>query len=253
MTSLVYPLAYSTVAAATLTAARFFDADARIYTYQDDMELVCTIPAVSTARAAYREATRKANLRPNAGKDTLALGRGINPMEVPNLDIKVSSKPVVLKHAGPMPLPILPATRAAEGSLIAEGGEECAALIAARRRFLVRLRDLHGAGLDAQIARALAQARTGGDCTYVARTCGIPASDATVLDTMLEEAVVEFMGDGPCPDNVDHMKAAHPEASAATSRTVLPFRLGGDGFQSVRLTARRRFGSNMTHLYAQCS
>ena len=46
------PVINTTVAAAT-EAAKAYDADARAYTYQDDLDLVCTLKAVASARAAF--------------------------------------------------------------------------------------------------------------------------------------------------------------------------------------------------------
>ena len=98
-----------------------------------------------------------------------------------------------------MPLPVLPANRPAAGSILAEGGEEGAALLRARRRFFQRLRDLRAAGLAGQVALALARARAGGDYVYLARTCGIPDGDAEKLDAMLEGELHRLLGDGPAP------------------------------------------------------
>ena len=106
-TSLVFPLAYRRASLATASAARALDPNAREYTYKDDIELVCLPAADPAACAAFQAAARKAGLRPNASKDTLAAGRNVVLAELPAMGVRVAPKPVVLKRAGPMPLPVL--------------------------------------------------------------------------------------------------------------------------------------------------
>ena len=139
----------------------------------------------------------------------------------------MSREPLVLKHGSPTqtPLPALPAASAAPGSLLAEGSPEVAALLKGRQSFFKRLGMLRAAGLASHVALSLAQLRTGGDCTFVARCCGIPEQDALKLDEMLQAEVVSFLGAGPEP------------SPASVSRIFAPGRDGGLGFQSQKLTA----------------
>jgi len=67
------------------------------------------------------------------------------------------------------------------------------------------------------------QALVGSDCTYVARTCGIPKQDAKRLDGLVYDAVLPPFGDGPLP--------------TSPARTFLPEKDGGLGFQSVEVMA----------------
>ena len=199
------------------------DPVAHVYTYQDDMEVVCIPAAVAPVRLSFKQAASLAGLRSNASKDRLACGRGLCPADLPISGIRIEERPVVLKHAGPLPLPIRQDCNAAEGSILRPGSAETVALVTARRRLFTRLQEQRRAGLGDQIVLALAQARTSGDCTFVARTCGIPPADAKFLDGILAEFVLPFLGEGPQP--------------ATTSRVFLPTRSYGLGFSSVSVTA----------------
>ena len=77
MTGIVFPLAYCPAAAAVENAARTIDPSARVYTYQDDLELICLSEAVPSAKAAFARSTAAAGLRTNSDKDHMALGRGV--------------------------------------------------------------------------------------------------------------------------------------------------------------------------------
>ena len=118
-------------------------------------------------------------------------------------------------------------------SLLEVQSPEAAALIKKRRAFLGRLRALRIGGLPSQVALALAQARTAGDCIYVARTCGLPAADAEELDALLETEVLSLLGDGPRPISAREARARGGEH--ATSRTFLPARDHGLGFLSLAI------------------
>ena len=229
ITSMVFPLVYRRVTRATAAAARTLDPAAREYSYQDDLELVCLPPAVQAARLAFTSAAAAVGLRSEPSKDTLSLGRALNPAALPPCmaGVVVEPRALVLKHGSPTqtPLPALPAASAAPGSLLAEGSPEVAALAKERQTFFKRLRTLRAAGLSSQVALSLAQLRTGGDCTFVARCCGIPEQDALRLDEAFQSEVVSFLGAGLEPSNVP------------TSRVFLPGRDGGLGFQSQKLTA----------------
>ena len=89
---------------------------------------------------------------------------------------------MVLKHGGPTPVPVLPAADASNGSQLAENSPEVQKLIKARQAFYKRINLLKAAGLPTAEAMGLLQQRTGGDFVFLARTCGIPAADATKLD-----------------------------------------------------------------------
>ena len=65
--------------------------------------------------------------------------------------------------------------------MLAEGSPEVARLVASRARVYTRLRELRAAGLDRQLALALLRTRTSSDYTFLARTCGIPATAARAL------------------------------------------------------------------------
>ena len=62
------------------------------------------------------------------------------------------------------------------------------------------------------------------------RTCGIPDRDARALDQLVESELLDMLGLGPLP-------AKASQRREGTSRTFLPLRDGGLGFQSVRLVA----------------
>ena len=68
---------------------------------------------------------------------------------------KVEPRPIVLKHGGPTPVPVLPATDAANGSQLAENSPEVQALHASREAFYGRLQTLRAAGMPTQHAIGL--------------------------------------------------------------------------------------------------
>ena len=63
--------------------------------------------AVPDVRAAFQNAIKPTGLRSNASRDTIAYGRDIRPLDMPDFGIRVEQRPIVLKHAGPVGLPIL--------------------------------------------------------------------------------------------------------------------------------------------------
>ena len=124
----------------------------------------------------------------------------LDPTALADLGVRVDPRATVLKHGGLTPVPALPAGAPAHGSLLADGCVEVQALQGARRRFFDRLRALRAAGLAAHTTLALAQLRTGGDFTFLARTCGLPERAASQLDNDLEHEVTRLLGQGSLPD-----------------------------------------------------
>ena len=76
LTTLIFPLAYKRVRVHVHSAVADADPKARVYTYQDDMEAVCSIEAISQANAAYGSVCAQIGLRANLGKTRVAPGRG---------------------------------------------------------------------------------------------------------------------------------------------------------------------------------
>ena len=232
LVSIVYPIVNKRPVRLAAAAARAVDPLAREYTYQDDLELVCSPGAAAPAREAFRAGCESVNLSHNASKDALALGRGVDPATLPStLTAILEPRALVLRHGGPLPIPAAAAHGAGPDSLLEAQSPEVTALIKKRRAFLGRLRALRIGGLPSQVALALAQARTAGDCIYVARTCGLPATDAEALDSLLETEVLSLLGDGPRPTSARDARARGGEH--ATSRVFLPARDHGLGFMSL--------------------
>ena len=237
LVSLIFPLTYATVSKAVADAVQSTDGDARVYTFQDDMELVCTPAAVSLGRAAFQAGCAHAGLRANRSKDTLALGRRCDPQGLTGIDVKIDPRAIVLRHgADPRvtPVPAAPATTAANGSLLAAGAPEVAKLHADRGRFFARLRDLQAAGLPRQSAMALARLRTGSDFVFLARTCGVPPADAQRLDADLVREATLLKGPGP-------------GAAGADKLALLRLSDGGWGFQSAELTSPSASAASWHH------
>ena len=247
---LVFPILFAEVTAATQQAAAQSDSQAKIHSYQDDTELVCTPAAAQDAMPAFTSACDAVGLRPNLSKGNVALGRSLHIASVPNFGMQVSHRPVVLRHGGPLPLPVIPARESTPSSILAVRSPELCAIVAARAKFFQRLRELHGAGLPEQVCLGLLQARIGADCGYLARTCGIPDADARALDDALESEVLRYLGEGPRPPTAATLLAARPADSAVTSRTFLPGRERGLGFKvsgCSRLLLLRPLGTPLRH------
>ncbi len=190
LTSIVFPLTYKRVSAAVETAASTSDAHARVYTYQDDLDAVCTARAYDAASTAYAASCRSVGLRANLSKTTVSPGRGTD-VESPPANVKVEPRALVLRHGQCTPVPALPANHACDGSQLAEGSPEVQQVIRARDGFCYKLRRLRAAGLPALASTSLLRARTAGDFVFVARACGIPLTEAQALDNKLsgEECV----------------------------------------------------------------
>ncbi len=65
VTAVLFPLVYRRVTLALRMGATAIDPDAREYAYQDDAELICTMPALAAASAAFDEACKDVALRAN--------------------------------------------------------------------------------------------------------------------------------------------------------------------------------------------
>ena len=77
--NLLFPLAYRRASRKVEQVACNVDVDARTYSFQDDVELICKAGAISAARAAFREGCEGAGLRANLSKDRLSPGRLLGP------------------------------------------------------------------------------------------------------------------------------------------------------------------------------
>ena len=222
LTSLVFPLAYKQVSSEVQAAVAMLDTDARTYTYQDDMEAVCTTGAVAAARDAYETGCKRAGLRPNVGKMKATLGRGADHNALPN-GISIDPKATVLRHVQGGLISVMPSQQHAEGSQLCEGSEEVRAVIEKRATFYQRLRKLRAAGLKPHIAMALLRARTAGDVTFLACACGIPMREARGLDAQLLIEIDCVLGQG----------GAIAGGSVARRLAFSSGYDGGMGFQSI--------------------
>ena len=222
LTSLLFPLAYKEVAADVQQAALRSDPHSRTYTYQDDMEVICTLDAIEVTGEAYNTGCKKAGLRANMAKLKATLGRGADHSGLP-ARITVDPRAVVLRHGPGGPVSAMPSQQHAEGSQIAEGADEVRGVIEKRAAFYQRLTKLRGAGLQPLTAMALLRARTAGDYTFVARACGVPANDARRMDSELVVEINAVLGQG----------AVVATNNVAGRRTFAQAHDGGMGFQSV--------------------
>ena len=82
-TAILVPLVYRKVTLALRLGATTVDPDAREYAYQDDAELICTMPALAAASAAFDEACKSVALRANLSETTVTLGRGVDVSTIP--------------------------------------------------------------------------------------------------------------------------------------------------------------------------
>ena len=156
----------------------------RSYCYQDDLDVICAPAVAAQAEAAFIAACAQVGLRGNPTKAKLSPGRGVDVAALP-AHPEVEPRALVLRHGALPTVPAAPAAAPANGSMLAEGSPEVARLEASRVRLYTRLRELRAAGLDRQLALALLRARTSSDYTFLARTCGIPATAAVSLDAAL--------------------------------------------------------------------
>jgi len=225
ITALTFPLTYQKVSAAVNEAATTLDAEAREYTYQDDLEQVCTPSAVAAASAAFESACAQVGLRSNRAKMCCSLGRNVDPQSLP-AGLKIDNRALVLKHGCSQPLPSMPSETAAPGSQLAAGSPEVQHIYDTRNKFFQRLQRLRAAGLPVLECQSLARQRTGGDYVFVARACGIPEADAVCLDERLKEQLMTLLG----------LSSSELDATAS-KRFFLAGRDGGGGFQNIQLTA----------------
>ncbi len=183
------------------------------------------MPALEAASAAFDEACRRVSLRANLKKTTVTLGRGVDPSTIPP-NLPLEKRAIVLKHGGgtATAVPALPDANASEGSLLAIDSPELIALEATRARLFERLTELQAGGLSLQQGYALLRTRVGGDATFLARACGIPAASATSLDKALEDFVGTFLENSNLP-------------AVARPRIYLRVSDGGLGMHSIAATA----------------
>ncbi len=83
VTAVLFPLVYRRVTTALQAGAATLDPEAREYAYQDDADLICTLPALAGASAAFGTACAKVKLRANLKHMTVTLGRDVNRATVP--------------------------------------------------------------------------------------------------------------------------------------------------------------------------
>ena len=68
VTAVLFPLVYRRVTKALQAGAAITDPEARKYAYQDDAELICSLPALAGASAAFDAACKSVLLRANMSK-----------------------------------------------------------------------------------------------------------------------------------------------------------------------------------------
>ena len=223
--AVIFPLVYRRVTLELHKAAAAIDPESREYTYQDDVELICNLEALEEAQKAFGAACAEVKLRANLKKTTVTLGRNVDPTTVPT-GLPIEQRAIVLKHGGggASAVPAQAAPNAAEGSLLAEDSPELRDLEATRARLYERLTALREGGLTDQQAFTLLRTRVGGDATFLARACGIPAANATSLDRGLEDFLGSFLENNVMP-------------AQARPRTYLRVSDGGLGMHSISATA----------------
>ena len=223
LTNQLFPLTYHSVAGAVEQAAGTAAEPARGYCYQDDLDVICDPATTPAAEDAFARACAAAGLRANPAKTKLSPGRSVDVARLPG-QRELEPRALVLRHGALPAVPAAPAAAPADGSLLAAGSPEVAALQAARGRLYQRLRSLCAAGLDKHVALTLLRTRTGSDYTFLARTCGIPSGEAQALDRALAAEYEEHAAGAPLND-------------AARRKLFLAGAAGGHGLQSVELTA----------------
>ena len=175
-------------------------------------------------------------LRANHSKTTVSPGRLVDVSSLPqSVSSILEPCAFVLKHSGPAAIPVLPGAMPGAETLLRNGSVEVQSLLRTRGAFLDRIAALRGAGLQSHIALSLMVLRTAGDCTFVARACGLPAGDAQSLDDLLESRLPSLLGHGPLPQTSHQCRQAM--GTAATSKIFVPTASGGLGFQSQVLSA----------------
>ena len=233
LTALLFPLTYKRVSSAVQSAAAVSDPETRLFTFQDDMEGVCKANTITRAAAAYDAACARVGLRANIQKTKATPGRNVDVTGLPG-GILIDARAVVLRHGGSTPVSALPANNHASGSQLAEGSTEVRSIETKRNIFYERLRKLRAAGLLTHSALALMRTRTAGDCTFVARACGIPARDAAALDRALLSEVESALGAVP----------GEFGSSVVGRKIFLRAADGGLGFQSVGRTSPAAYAAS---------
>ena len=224
--SLVFPLVYHKVVRRTQEAAKAIDPAARGYAYQDDLDIVCLPGACVEARAAFKAGCTSIGMRANETKETVAMGRDVQIVDLPQ-HAKVIDRPIVLRH-GATPLPALPPRIALPSPVLEQNSPEVNKLHLDRATLFQRMRALRKAGLSAQEALGLLRLRTGGDYTFIARCCGLPAEDAQKLDQELAVNIREIVGQAGWTGDAEK-RCFMPAGSAEKG--------SGLGFQSAVLTS----------------
>ena len=111
----IFPLTYRRAVLKMRKAAAAIDPESRDYSYQDDVELICTLDALEEASRAFGAACAEVKLRANLKKTTVTLGRDVDPTTIP-IGIPIEHRAIVLKHGGggASAVPAVPAPNAAE-------------------------------------------------------------------------------------------------------------------------------------------
>jgi hypothetical protein len=229
MVGLIYPILYHSVIIRTEQAARISDPAARAYGYQDDLDIVTMPSACDSTSACFGLECAKVGLRSNVAKETIAPGRATDPTSLP-AGRKICSRPVVLRHGAPSPVPVLPANSAVNGSQLAEDAPEIGGLRSARTQLYARIKTLVAAGLPIQQAIFILQQRVGGDYVFLARTCGIALTVAQEMDRTLLNELKQLLGE-------------EDWTTAAEKRLFTAVRDGGLGFGSMELTCPSSFAA----------
>ena len=214
----LFPLAFQHILIATEQAARTIDDKANIYAYQDDADLVCTAAARAPARAAFSSGCAAAGLRINCQKETIYFGPSSDRSI--NVECKVVDRPLVLRHGDECPIPVVHSSDNFSESVSAEA----AAMVGKRLSFVAKLKKLQRCGLPIQLCLRLLRARTSGDFTFLARTCGISPECSKHLDNI----IVEF---------VQHLAGSDGWNDGTSRRCFHPFAEGGLGLISAEFTA----------------
>ena len=232
ITALTFPLTYRVVSRAVQQAIAVDDPSAREYTFQDDLEVICLPNAVQKASDAFDNACARVGMRANPTKATLTPGLAVDLQALPST-MQIENRALVLKHGGRVPLPALPSQTASGSTQLAERSPEVERIAAARTKFFHRLRVLKAAGLPAHTCHSLARHRTGGDYVYVARACGIPATDAARFDEQLKLAIAQLIGLGP-----------HELDASTAGRLFCIGKDGSLGFQSIATHAPAAYAAS---------
>ena len=84
LTNYIFPLTYKRVTASVRDAAQLGTDEARDYSYQDDLDIVCAMEAVPAATAAFTRSCAEVGLRPNLLKTNYTPGRRVDLASLPN-------------------------------------------------------------------------------------------------------------------------------------------------------------------------